>query len=355
MKIHQVVAVYYPYLGGVAEHVRNISERLSKEHEVVVCTTDKSGKLMKNETINNVHVKRFKTWAPGDAYYFSCALKEYLYQTSNDFDITHAHAYHSLVPFYAAMSKTKKPFFFTPHYHGTGHTPLRKILHRPYRLLGNKIFEKADKIICVSQYERDLVLRDFAVNEEKTVVIPNGFNLEEFKGLYKMRKDFRIILCVAGLEKYKGMQYLIEALPRLDKDIFLHIVGKGLYKETLVKLANKLNVADRVRFFQDLPRAVLLQEYANADLFVLLSQYEAYGISVGEALCSGTPCIVSNTSALKEWIDNNNCFGVEYPINLDELVNVITNIIGKPRSASPLRLLDWTEVVEKLAAIYEHC
>ncbi|HVP92543.1 MAG TPA: glycosyltransferase family 4 protein, partial [Acidobacteriota bacterium] len=266
-----------------------------------------------------------------------------------------AHGYHALPALYAANSKRKNKLFFTAHYHGTGHTPLRRLLNRPYRLVGKKIFEKADRIICVSKHERALILRDFKVNETKAIVIPNGFNLTEYRGLRKEKKDFRTILCVGRLEEYKGAQYLIEALPKMDNDILLEIVGKGPYRETLVRLAKRLDVSNRVRFSQDLPRRSLLQKYVDADLFVLLSTHEAYGISVGEALCAGTPCLVANASALTEWIDGANCFGIDYPINLDQLQGSMMDIIEKPRILNPPRLLDWSEVAEKLAAIYEGC
>jgi glycosyltransferase involved in cell wall biosynthesis len=134
MKILQVVARYYPDIGGVEEHVRNISERLARKHEVIVCATDSSGKLAREETIGQVKVKRFESWAPGEAYFFSRQLKKYLDENSSGFDVVHAHGYHSFPPLYAAQSKKENKFFFTPHYHGTGHTFLRRFLHRQDRM-----------------------------------------------------------------------------------------------------------------------------------------------------------------------------------------------------------------------------
>jgi glycosyltransferase involved in cell wall biosynthesis len=240
---------------------------------------------------------------------------------------------------------------FTPHYHGTGHTFIRALLHKPYKFLGKTIFEKADKIVCVSNYEKSLIANRFKVDEEKIVVIPNGVNLEEFRVLKRTKKkNYKTILCVGRLEKYKGIQYLIEVLPLLENDVVLEVVGKGPYKENLVKLAKKLNVTEHVKFFQELPRSKLLQKYADSDLFVLLSRYEAYGISVAEALASGIPCIVAKTSALQEWIDNRNCFGINYPVNIYELADLINKVMG--RSVENIKLPDWYEVVKRLLEIY---
>jgi glycosyltransferase involved in cell wall biosynthesis len=274
-------------------------------------------------------------------------------KNSDSYDVVHAHSYHAFPALYAARAKGRNKFVFTPHYHGTGHTFFRSLLHIPYKFLGKKIFEKADKIVCVSNFERSLVLKNFKVDEKRVVVIPNGLNLEEFKGLKKRVENCRIILHVGRLERYKGVHYLIEALPKLDDDIVLEIVGKGPFKERLVKLAKKLKVENRVRFFQDLSRSELLQRYLDASLFVLLSKHEAYGICVAEALACGTPCIVADTSALKEWVDNENCLGISYPINLDELVNLVNDVIGK--SVAGLKLPDWNEITEKLVRLYNCC
>jgi len=352
VKIAQVCPRYHPYIGGIEVHVKEISERLVKrgfETEILSC--DPSAKLPRDEIINGVRVRLFGSWAPNEAYYFSRELKKYLMTNSSSYDVVHAHSYGAFPALYAAQAKGRNKLIFSPHYHGAGHTFFRNLLHKPYKFLGKKIFEKADKVVCVSEYEKKLVIKNFKVNEEKIAVIPNGVYLEEFKFLRKNRKDCRVILSVSRLEKYKGIQYLVRILPRLASDIVLEIVGKGPYKQRLVRLTRELSVENRVRFFQDIPRKNLLQKYIDADLFALLSKYEAYGISVAEALASGTPCIVADTSALSEWVDGQNCFGVEYPINLDELASLTSNVIGK--SAETSKLLDWDEVTDKLVNFYE--
>ena len=103
-------------------------------------------------------------------------------------------------------------------------------------------------------------------------------------------------------------------------------------------------------FFQNLSRDKLIQQYYDADIFILLSRHEAYGISVAEALASKTPCIVANTSALQEWVDGENCFGVDYPVNIAQLANSIDEVIG--REVGEVKLWDWDEVVEEMVRVY---
>jgi len=354
VNILQVCPRYYPYIGGIETHVREISERLFRRgFEVEILTTDPSGKLLRENLINGLRIKRFRSWAPGEAYYFSMSLKRYLKKNADTYNVVHAHGYHAFPALYAAQTKRQNKFVFTPHYHGKGHTFLRNMLHVPYKLIAKKIFDKADKIVCVSNYERELILGNFKISEKKVSVIPNGVNFEEFKNLKKRKKNIRVILCVARLEKYKGIDFLIKVLPMLEKDIRLEIVGKGPQEKSLRNLASRLRVSDRVAFYSNLSREELLEKYVNADLFILLSRYEAYGISVAEALCAGTPCIVANTSALSEWVDNRNCFGVDYPIDLDKLADLIHTVIGK--KVEDIRIPDWDEIAEKLIHLYETC
>jgi len=351
MLVANVCHTYYPHIGGVETHVEEISTRLVKRGlQVEVLTTDPSGRLPTEETLNGVKVRRFKSWAPNEAYYFSQGLRKYLMKKSSEYDVIHAHGYHSFPALFAAEAKGRNKLVFTPHYHGSGHTLFRSLLHRPYKFLGKKIFKRADKIICVSNYEKGLVFKHFKIEEEKTVVIPNGIKLDEFKSVKKRSKDYKIALYVGRLEKYKGVHHLIRAMPKLDGDIFLEIVGNGPYREPLTKLSRSLGLESRVRFFQDLSRDELLQKYADSDVFVLLSEREAFGITVAEALASGIPCVLANTSALTEWIDNQNCFGVNYPIELDELVRVVVGTIG--RDVNPTKLWDCEEVAEKIAELY---
>ena len=354
MRILQICHRYFPYYGGVEEHVRQISERLAKENEVEVCTTDSSGVLARREVINGVEVKRFDSYAPNNAYYFSPAMKKYLKDNSKSFDVIHAHNYHAFPAFYAAQTIKGNKLVFTPHYHGRGNTFFRSLLHRPYKFFGGKIFAKSNKVICVSNYEKNLILENFGKIEGKMVLIPNGVDFEEFRSLKERKGDPHVVLTVGRLERYKGVQHLIEVLPKLESEVILEIVGEGSFKSTLVKLAKDLSVENRVSFFQKLSRADVLQKYVDAGVFALLSERESYGMTVSEALLCGTPCIVANASALTEWVDNKDCYGLDYPIDQNRLKFLIEKLIGKKTSRLTTSVLDWNDVVEKLLNIYNN-
>lgn len=222
------------------------------------------------------------------------------------------------------------------------------------------IFSRADSVICVSEYEKKLVESDFEV-AAKTVKIPNGINLKEFEDLRQPEKSSsrkagreKILLYVGRLEEYKGVQYIIQSLHELQNFI-LRIVGKGPYEAELRDMAKHFGVEGRVEWLKDLSRKELLECYADADIFLMLSSHEAYGITVAEALAAGTPCIVAKGSALEEFVDGINCIGIENPISKQKVTGALKEIENKERtedSGIDKNIIDWNEVSARIEKQY---
>jgi len=393
LKIAQICPRYSPDIGGVETHVKEISERLVKAgHAVEVITTDSTGKLTRRDNINGVKVIRFRSFAPGNAYFISPQI--YFYLRKHNFDVIHAHSYHALPALFAAFGKYGRRFVFTPHYHRSGHTAFRDLLHKPYRLFGKTIFARADSVICVSEYEKKLIEADFRVSG-KTVKIPNGINLAEFeylrarkkkdsiqwktekiitgkktideeytgkgktqKGkLEKKSEKEKVLLYVGRLEEYKGVQYIIQSLPEL-KEFRFKVVGKGPYEAELHSMAKDLGVEKKIDWLKDLSRKELLECYADADIFLMLSSHEAYGITVAEALAAGTPSVVAKGSALEEFIDGTRCLGAENPIKKEELIKLINQIKDMKQEnkfiMDNLTIFDWDCITKQIENVYNN-
>jgi len=236
LKIAQVCPRYHPDVGGVETHVREISERLvQKGFDVEVICTDPSGKLQKKDEVNGVKITRLRSIAPNDAFFFAPQIYDYLRR--NEYDIIHAHSYHAFPALFVALAKKDRALVFTPHYHGAGHSFIRNLLLKPYRLLGAGIFKKADKVVCVSQFELNLINEHFNVPASKLIHIPNGINLDEFKDVKPLERKHKTILFVGRLEKYKGVQRIIQALPLLEDYRLAH--------HPSVATAGRLPIGDR--------------------------------------------------------------------------------------------------------------
>lgn len=343
MKIAQVCHRYHPDIGGVETHVKEISERLVEHgYDIEVICTDSTWKYPKQEYYKKIKITRFGSLAPKNAFYFAPQL--YFYLKNRNFDIVHVHNYHAFPAFFASVA-VKGRLVFTPHYHGRSSSRLRNMLLKPYNHIARYIFEKAEKVICVSRYEMKLIENNFHVPKSKLVHIPNGVSLKV--NIKEIKKDSKLILYAGRLESYKGVQYIIEALPLL-KNYRLMIIGKGSYEKELHRLAKKLKVNNRIEWLKDIKREELLSYFKSADVFVNLSSFEAYGIAVAEALALGTPCIVGKGGALEEFIDGEGCVGIDYPIDVEALAD----LINRRKRVTPREMPDWDDVTSDLIRVY---
>lgn len=349
----QVCARFHPFTGGIETHVREMATHLVKSahgFEVEVLTTDPLGNLAAFEEADGLAVKRFRAFAPSDAYYLSASLGSYLRKHASDYDVIHVHGYHSFVPLHVATSIGAEPLIFTPHYLGAGSSQLTSMLHFPYRLVGRGVLLRSNRIISLSRYEKHLLVDHFRIEPDRISIVPNGVDLSQIASLQRNAKKHRSILSVSRLVKYKGLEVLIDAFSRIEEDARLEIVGEGPFLPRLLERVNNLGLRGRVFFYQRLPRAELLQRFIDADLFVLPSQHEAMPIALLEALASGITCVVARIPPLEEWIDNVACFGIDVPIDPERLASLICDLIG--RTALNRRILSWDEVASKLEEIY---
>ena len=354
LNIAQISPRYFPYIGGVETVVRELSEHFAKRgHLVTVYTTDPLGTLDSVEEINGVSIRRFKSWAPSDAYFISMSLRRSLKEELNRYDIVHAHSYHAIPALYALHSHPKY-FFFSGHYHGGGHTPIRKVLHIPYKVIAKKLFTNAERVFCVSHFEKTIVERDFPKSLGKIIVIPNGVN-QTLSKAKPFTKKAKIILYVGRLERYKNVHRLLGAIPFLPVTDRVVIIGKGPAYKTLRKQAEKLNIEDRVDFLTDVDDQIVHRWLKTCDLFVTLSQKEAFGITVLEALAAGKRVLVNNSAALQYFSQEfNSVFGIDLQQLSDKkLASVIQSQINKSFIAQKeIQNYNWTTIADKVLSTY---
>ena len=183
-------------------------------------------------------------------------------------------------------------------------------------MMGIKIMEYSNMIFSASNFETNNLHEILNVPRNKIAIIPHGVDVID---LYKEKRNNNMInLLYSGyLHEVKGVHYVIETLHELvykkGAKVRLTIVGRGSYEGKLKKLANYLNVNECINWMGFIHLTKLHEEFKKADIFLLMSKSENYGIVVPESLALGTPVIVTKTTALTEFLNEPGCFGVDYP------------------------------------------
>ena len=236
------------------------------------------------------------------------------------------------------------------------------------------IVNRSDRTIACSHYMREQIADIFGVEEEKISVIPNGIDPEDLpvpdeREMRRLRGEFaapdeKLVLLIGRLVYEKGFQLALEAMPqvieRVPKTRFL-VAGSGTHEAQLHQQAEDLGLMHYGTFLGWIGDDVLHSLYRIADLTVVPSIYEPFGLVALEAMASGCPCIVADTGGLREVVPHEAAglrFRSRDPKALaDVAVRVLADdALGRRLVADGLehiRRFDWADVAERTAALYE--
>jgi glycosyltransferase involved in cell wall biosynthesis len=221
-------------------------------------------------------------------------------------EMIHCHTYGAHQTDKAVKFAEKKniPSLLTTHLHPSTHSH-HKMLRSLYDgLVGKKTFHRCNHIITITEMERDYVFRRFGIPKDKMTAIPNGIDLKQFRDLGYEREP-NTLLFVGRLSPVKRLDMLFEALALVKKtipDVKLKIIGRDWgVKRQLSQLANELKIMDSIEFLEEVPFDDLVEHYNRAKLFVLTSRYEAFGITIMEAIGCGTRGWSQVSGARRRW------------------------------------------------------
>ncbi len=274
-----------------------------------------------------------------------------------DFDIIHAHDWLTFPAAMALKKACKKPLVV--HFHSTE-------FDRAGGHFGNEMVHEieyyashmADKIIAVSKRVKDWIVNEYYVPEEKVEVV---YNAVEKISPPEEKRSGHVVLYVGRLSLMKGPDYFLRAAKRvLEKEkAYFVIVGQGEMMHQLMEEACALGIADRVLFTGFIDRETLVNKfYRYADVLVMPSLSEPFGLTALEAIANRVPVIVSKQSGVAEVVKN--CLKVDF-WDVDEMANKIIALLRhKPLkdmlaeySLREIEKLSWDSQVSKLIKIYE--
>jgi glycogen synthase len=381
-----VLSWEYPPIveGGLARHVRKLSEQLVRRDVEVHVLTRGGRHATAQEDRHGVTVHRvreppfpkdldaFIAWVHemnADMKAAGAQLAERL-----DFDLVHSHDW-LVAPAAERLARSAGiPWVVTIHAteHGRHQGWVHKHPQSHIHGIERRMARRADRVVTCSHYMRGHVADIYDLREEQVTVIPNGIDpldLEPVGELPGLRARFaaadeRLILLVGRLVYEKGFQFALEAMPRVIRrlgNVRFLVAGSGTHEAELRAQAEKLGLMEHGTFAGWIGDDVLHSLYRIADLCVVPSIYEPFGLVALEAMASGCPCIVADTGGLREVVPSEDVglrFRERDPRSLARMVErVLSDDDLRDRlvtqAGEHVLRFDWADSARQAAALYD--
>jgi glycogen synthase len=381
-----VLSWEYPPLieGGLARHVRKLVENLAAQGVEVHVLARGLEESPAEEEVDGVVVHRVREpKRPGDLGEFVAWIEHMNSDMlavgvevgdSHDFDVVHGHDWLVAVAGDHLAKRFRCPLVVTIHateygrHQGYVDTHPQSYIHGVERWMANR----AERVITCSAYMREHVADIYGLEDERITVIPNGIDPSELvpvDDLEQLRAGFarpedRLVLLVGRLVYEKGFQLALEALPGLIErvgNVRFIVAGSGTAEHELREQAGQLGLDDHGTFLGWIGDDVLHSLYRIADLTVVPSIYEPFGLVALEAMASGCPCLVADTGGLREVVPNEDVglrFRARDPDSLSALAErLLTDRALRERlvaeASEHVLGFDWADVARQVAGVYE--
>ncbi|HHW30821.1 MAG TPA: glycosyltransferase family 4 protein [Clostridiaceae bacterium] len=351
-------------IGGISRVVHDLSHKLGEmgnDINVVTCWENgtKEIELQGNVTVHRVrpyeNSNNFIQWVLQLNFaLLECCIK--IINQKGSFDIIHSHDW--MVAFASRTLKHayKIPLISTIHAtewgrNGGIHNSIQSYIHGIEWWLTYESW----KVIVNSYYMKKEVAGIFNLPEDKIHVIHNGVDVNKFNDVAR-DQDFRrkfaqdnekIIFFVGRLVNEKGVQILVESMPKIIKnywDVKFVIAGKGPQLDYLRQRVGELQVADKVYFTGYVSEEELKKLYKCADIAVFPSLYEPFGIVALEGMLAEVPVVVSDTGGLGEIVQHGIDGMTAYVGNSNSLADCILELLFNPEKAESIRKSALTKV-----------
>ena len=290
-----------------------------------------------------------------------------------DFDVVHGHDWLVASAGDHLANRFRAPFVVTIHateygrHQGYVDKHPQSYIHGVERWMANR----ADRLITCSAYMREHVADIFGIEESRISVIPNGIDPSELVPVDDLdtlrarfaQPDEKLVLLVGRLVYEKGFQLALEALPGLIErlgNVRFIIAGSGTAEQELRRQAHDLGLDEHGTFLGWIGDDVLHSLYRIADLTVVPSIYEPFGLVALEAMASGCPCLVADTGGLREVVPNEDVglrFRSRDPQSLGQMAErLLTDEELRDRlvaeASEHVLSFDWADVARQVAQVY---
>ena len=280
---------------------------------------------------------------------------------NEQFDIVHAHDWMTYPAGIAVAAISGKPLVV--HIHSTEFDRSGEHVNQMIYDIERQGMEQANKVIAVSHFTRSTVINRYGISGEKVDVVYNGVEREGNWSLAEagIKKDEKIVLFLGRITMQKGPEYFLHAAKKvleLMDDVKFVMVGSGDMMHRSIEMAAELGIGHKVLFTGFLRGEEVKKIYQMADLYVMPSVSEPFGIAPLEALNHDVPVIISKQSGVSEVLTH--ALKVDF-WDTDEIANKVIAVLKYPPLQETLanhgnfevRKLRWKDAAAKCVRIYE--
>jgi glycosyltransferase involved in cell wall biosynthesis len=358
IRVLVVAARFFPDFGGTETHIHEITRRMAMrgDLDLTVLTTDRSGARPTREEFGGFTVLRCRAYPRRRDYYFAPGI--YRQILNGSYDIVHCQGIHTAVPVLAMMAARRRriPYIVTLHTGGHSSDLRHRLRNVQWRAL-TPLLRGAAVIVAVSRFEQQTFQKACSLDASRFRIIQNGGDLKS-SAIRTEVIPGRIVSC-GRLERYKGHQRAIEALPIVQQSIpnaTLHIIGSGPYEGQLRSLISTLRLERSVTIEYVAPpdRGRLVESLSAAAAFAALSDYEANPLAVIEALTLGIPTVGLDTAGIGNLVEDGLVRGVPKGASPATVAQSLIAALEDQHVSGPAGLPTWDMAVDHLAHIYMH-
>ncbi len=379
--------------GGLARHVRKLAEALVRRGVSVDVLTRGVGAGAEVEKRGGVTVyrvpepgwprdlDRFVAWVEqmnDDMLAAGLSLARDRDQDHHPYALIHGHDWLVAHAASALSERLEIPYATTIHAteHGRHQGWVQDEPQAHIHAVERAMAQRADAVIVCSYYMRGHVADIFDIDERRITVIPNGIDPGEMQpvgDLDALRREFaepedQLVLLIGRLVYEKGFQLALDALPGVIERVgaargavrFI-VAGSGTHEAELRAQAQRLGLSEHGVFLGWIGDDALHSLYRIADLCVVPSIYEPFGLVALEAMASGCPCIVADTGGLREVVPSGERVGLRFNGGDAEHLGVmierllvdteLRDRLVAEASEHVLRF-DWDDIAQRTHAIY---
>ncbi len=364
MRILHVYKDYHPVFGGIENHLRWLAEaQAARGHDVTALVTNPAGMTTTVREENGVRVIRAARLATVASTPLSLSLPLILRRQQPD--VVHLHFPYPLGEVSQWLLRRGRATVMTYHSDVVKQAGVLRV----YGPLLRRVLRRMDRILPTSEpyIQSSPWLRPLAA---RCTVAPLGVDVKRFASPQPARVQAihrrypgPLLLFVGRLRYYKGLEYLIRAMQRVEATLL--IVGTGPEAARLGAMSYELGLAEKVHFLADVSDETLSAYYQAADVFVLPSSHrsEAFGIVLLEAMAAGTPLISTELGTGTSWVNQDGVTGlVVPPRDANALATAINKLLaddamreemGARAQARARAQFDLPVLVDRVMAVYE--